>query len=381
MQPAAAADDGLWREICAMRDATPPADRHGAARFDWEIANSRQLLQRLRSYETLFPGGARRDEAVALEFQTQFDLISLGGAEWDDLCSRVATLRRAAPSPAILHEAAYWQMFCDRQAHKHATSSAPATAAASAPASQAARRAVTPAQSGPATALVAKDSVLTPDDELLAAYRRYCDAFPTSRYVPRLSVQLFEDAQRDGDTPAMRAISERLAANFPDHPFAAQLAGALRRSDAVGRPFWVSFRRVGDGATVDTRTMSGKPVLIVVWAGFDAGARRLVAEVEAFRAQRPEWQIVGINIDATAADCQRSAAHAAIGWPQSNDGRGWGTQFLLDWGIRDAAFVLCIDREGRLRGSAAGAAWRKLVDPIAGGAPRSPTSDTTDIRR
>ena len=352
--PATTREEALWQRIRALTQpvpATQPYEKWFAAAQGQRGA----LLGRVQLYLTLYPGGTHRDEAVRLELSTLFELGTLGDRGLGPLSERVAAYLQQPPSQAVLEEAAYWEILCRRWAdttelaRPRAETGEPAGPRAGA--NQAGERPASAPTSAPA---------LVADARLLAAYRDYVARYPRSRYVPRMASLLFDDAARRADRDAMRDIVAALRASFPDHALTAALEGQWQCVQAVGRPFWLTFQ-TADNRQVDTRTYQGAPVLIVVWAGFDAGARACVQSVERFRAAYPNLRVVGVNLDDTAEQAAAAARKLAVSWPQFCDGLGWGGEFVRTWGVRHIPLVFVVDRDGRLIGSAGEEGWEALT--------------------
>lgn len=352
-------EETVWREVLALCDepasqaATQPADPR--APFDTRRARRQALLERVRLYQTLFPGGAHRDEAARLELDALFEIGSLSDGQYGPLCERAALYLQNPPSDAVRYEAAYWAMLCERLERVRngtATAVPPAAPAATSP---------TGAMSKPnAPTQPSYTSANRFDPTLLAAYQRYVEQYPRSPYAPRLAETLFEDALRRNDRETMRTLARRLAEAFPEHAVTNSLQAQLRREDAHGQPLSLTFQ-AQDGKTVDTKQFAGKPVLIVVWAGFSPAARECVRRVEAFRQARPEIQVVGVNLDETRADLEKSRRELGIDWPQFHDGLLWANEFTRAWGVREVPFVFVLDRAGRLRGTATNETWEILA--------------------
>jgi hypothetical protein len=321
-------DEALWQQVVALHEQLV-ARQAGADPSAVALPRRRMLLERVRLYLTLYPGGPHRDEAVRLELSMLFEIAALSGGEFEPLAARVREYLHNPPSEQVLHEAAYWAIFCERL--KRPTATQPTSV-----------------------------PVTEPDPSLLAAYRQYVECYPASRYTPRLVTVLFEQAHRVGDRQTMRRLVKGLSAAFPDHAVTALLAAQLRREEAVGSAFWLRFPGV-DGDWVDTREHAGRVVLIVVWAGFDAAARDCAASVEAFRRANPQVRVVGVNLDASR-DLMSAACDAlGIDWPQFNDGLGWANEFARAWGVRQIPGVFIVDGAGRLVGFGNKRTWEQLA--------------------
>ncbi len=356
---ATAREQEFWESILALTRSTPATQPYESW-FAAARAQRRALLARVQLFLTLYPGGVHRDEAIRIELNTLFELGTLGtggtaptssdgGDDLAALRERVQAYLRNPPSQAALEEAAYWDILCRRSV---ATTEPTRTPAGS-------------NELGEQPASEASSAPVVGAGDLLAAYRDYVARFPRSRYVPRLASLIFDDAVARGDQDALRSIVAALRASFPDHATTAALAGHWQRVQAVGRPFWLTFR-TAENREVDTRTYQGDPVLIVVWAGFHAAARRCVQDVARFQRAYPDLRVVGVSLDDTAEQATAAARELAVSWPQLYDGLGWGGEFVRTWGIRRIPLVLAIDRDGRLLGSAGEEGWEALARAAGG---------------
>lgn len=321
-------DELLWQAIAAL-DGDPAATQPFARRLDELAQRRRALLAKAREYLAAYPGGSHRDDVVRLELRALFDIGTLDGGSYGALATRVEEYLRYPPSAAALHEAAYWALHLRRLTR---------TAGVAAPASAPLGRF---------------------DQELLAAYRDYLERYPHSRYVPQMAAALFEAAAARGDDEEQRWLVARLTRDFPEHPVTELLQAQQRRRAAVGQPFGLAFETAA-GVRVDTAEWVGRPVAVVVWAGFSAAARDCVRQMEAYRSSHPELLVLGVNLDESPERMSAVCAELGLAWPQLNDGLGWANRFVRQWGVREVPTVFVIDRAGRLAGCV-GEGWRELL--------------------
>lgn len=316
----------LWRRIVAERDRIPTGDYPAA--FDDQIRQCESLLAAIRKYQTLFPGGARRSEANAMELQTLFDLGALRGGAFDELCKRAGELE-GSPREEDAAEAAYWLILCRRVEY--------------------ANRAEPPSS----------QPVGPRDTALIQEYRAFILRFPRSRHTPRLSKAVFDADDRKGDLTSLRAIAAAMNDAFSDHPITLELLGRLRRRDALGERF--EFELATDDGTVDNERFRDHPLLIVCWSADDAASRRTLADVETYRKLHAELAVVGVEMDVRRQQHALDAAAAGISWPQARDGRGPANAFSLQWGVTAAPFVFVLDSQHRLLFSGFDR-WREAAD-------------------
>lgn len=343
-------EERLWQRVVGLMQATPATQPFG----QWFVAADHQrqrLCDVLRLYLTLYPGGAHRDDAIRLELVNLFELGTLRGGQLDPLRERVNALLAAPPSEFAECEAAYWQIICDRAASPRA---------ASRPTSRPADEPFGPV-----------------DDNQRTAYEAYLAKYPRSHYAPRLAALLFEDALQRGDRGAMQAAVAHLEEYFPAHAGTAEVRGAWQRESGVGQPLRARLRLL-TGKDVDTADYAGRPLLIVVWAGYDEVARQRVAEIERHRRVHPDVQVLGVSLDEGAEATRAAADTLAIDWPQSNDGLGWGGEFVRAWGVRRIPWVFVLDRAGRLLGSTDGDGWKKWADQALADGPASRRAGGSD---
>ncbi len=324
----------LWQRIETLTRPTPMT----GPRTDWfQTVEQRRviLLDRLKLYQTLYPGGAHRDDAIRLELTARFELAALRDGSLGDLDARVQGILRDPPSAAAAAEAAYWAIQC-RRWQRLAASTQPAST-----------------------------TVTDPDPDLLAEYRLYVQRYPHSRHAPRLATLLFEDAARRDDRAAMQELLAGLRRHFPDLAATRSLEAEWRRTSAVGQPFWPRLTD-GEGSPLEQADYLGHPVLLVVWAASDPFARHCVRQIELFRKAHSDLRVIGIGLDESRAQTMAAARELSIAWPQFNDGLGWGGEFVRAWGIRRTPHVFAIDRSGRLAGTATDDSWEALAQRVLG---------------
>jgi hypothetical protein len=322
-------DEALWQEILAANRALSATEPY-SQNVEAALRPRRILLERARVYLSAYPGGRRRDEVVRLELKALFEIGTLSGGRYQPLQRQVEEYLRHPPSPAALYEAAYWKIRCERLARIAASSQ-------------------------PSSAPVTRD-----DPALHEAYRSYIQQYPSSRYVPRMATELFDAAVAAGDLAEQRRLVDLLGQHFKGHAVTELLAAQLRRHEAVGKPFGLTFQ-TADGTEIDTAGWKGRPVLIVVWAGFSERSRACVRAIEAFRSQQPDLQVVGVNLDDGERKMTAACDELGLTWPQYNDGMGWANRFARQWGVREVPCAFVVDRRGRLVGSSGAAGWRELA--------------------
>lgn len=335
-------EEGLWRDLQRLRSA-PTAKQFSDAAYDELVRAKQVLLDKVRSYLSLYPGGAHRDRAAEIELTTLFEIGTLRRGDYADLRARVAEFLQHPPSPAAAHAAAYWALKCSsvwnrESVEANSAGRTPGSGRPSRPASRAAKR-----------------------DRLFEAYGKYVHEYPDSRFAVRLQQLRFERAAQRRDTETMRRIGDHLREHFPEHPAAGAVLAHLRRLDAIGKPFWLNCVDL-DGRSIDTRLKIGRSVSIVVWSSATHESRTLVRRVAAQHKTDESFYVVGVNLDESVEQCRAACRTLDIRWPQFNDRLGPANRFAREWGVTAAPVVFVLDRKGRLLGWASDSeSWLRLL--------------------
>lgn len=137
------------------------------------------------------------------------------------------------------------------------------------------------------------------------------------------------------------------AGSSGDSP-ASTRGAAARRSFAIGQPLMFD----ADGDLTDGLRAAGlceRPVLVVVWASWDARSIDELAAVAWARELAPDLGTLGVSIDLDAGRMQDAIDAYALEGVQIRAEQGWASPLLTSWELRRLPAVLLIDRDGVLR--------------------------------
>lgn len=313
-------DEALWAQIEALR--LPPASMPATARFDAAHDRLEQLVQKARLYRSLYPGGARRNAAVAAELSALYDIGCLDKGDFTALKKAASAHAQDTTSEETRAEGAFWLMLCD---HLGSTSSAPTSA-----------------------------PVFDESLPLLGAYRRYVEQFPRSRHSPRLAEMVIEDALNRGALDEARSALTALQNGHPQHQTTERLTGAIRRVESIGQPFQATFR-LTDGSQLSTQSLAGQPLLILLWTPDEARSAAFARGVERFVREHPTVQVI-------AAPLTRSQDEKyPPGWRIADEPLSLGGEFARSWGVSRSPTIFVIDAQGRLLGTSSVDGWERLL--------------------
>jgi thiol-disulfide isomerase/thioredoxin len=118
----------------------------------------------------------------------------------------------------------------------------------------------------------------------------------------------------------------------------------------VGQPLDIHFTAL-DGREVDLAKLAGKVVLVEFWAT-DCGP--CIGEMPTVKAAYETlhgrgFEVVAISLDDKESALRRFVKEKELPWPQHFDGKGWGNQFALKYGIFGIPTMWLVDKSGNLR--------------------------------
>jgi thiol-disulfide isomerase/thioredoxin len=118
----------------------------------------------------------------------------------------------------------------------------------------------------------------------------------------------------------------------------------------LGAPVDIRFTAM-DGQEVDLAKLKGKVVLVNFWS---TTCGPCLAELPALKAAYERWhpqgfEIVGIALDDKEGPLRRFIKEKGLVWPQHFDGKGWGSQFAMKYGVFSIPTMWLVDQQGNLR--------------------------------
>jgi thiol-disulfide isomerase/thioredoxin len=184
----------------------------------------------------------------------------------------------------------------------------------------------------------------------------YLKSYGTSADAPDAMLRLavaFEFA-KDGEAKEIEWC-EKLAANFPNHPFAAKAKGIVARLTSEGKPFTLAGPVLGTTKNFDVASLKGKPVLVVYWANWSNRAKeeaKLVNEL-AKEFGPKGLEIVTVNLDDNAQTAAQALAQFQMpGTPLHQPGGVDGSPLAVQYGVLGPHAFL-VNKDGKVVNKAA----------------------------
>lgn len=317
-----APDAALWLRIQALLPPSPTTQPYDK-RFAVEGQRRQVLLDLVRRYQRLYPGGSNRDEALRIELETLFETGCAEG-HLEALRDRVQEVLDRAPHDEAAQEAAYWRILCMQLG---ATSSAPTLQ-------------------------------LTP--LLREQFDRYTRQYPAAPRTPRLVEHLFDDARARDDRAEMARIVDQALRTRPDHPTTDRLLGRLWRVSTDTRTLTFSFGAI-DGQAVGSDALAGRAGIVVVWSCEEPASIDRLFEVQQAVRGAGEAVVIGLSVDDDADPVRRTCQAKAIDVPVGFDPHGAIRRQARRWGVDALPCVMVVDRLGRVVCVTEADDWRECV--------------------
>ena len=155
------------------------------------------------------------------------------------------------------------------------------------------------------------------------------------------------------------ALYERIKANYPDADVIPQVEESVeqarRYTDAVGKPFELTFTDAISGSEVSMENLRGKVVVVDFWATWCGPCVGEMPHMKELYAQHKDKgvEFIGVSLDAPEAEggldeLKNFVKENEIAWPQYYQGNGWQSEFSQKWGINGIPTVFIVDADGNL---------------------------------
>ena len=148
---------------------------------------------------------------------------------------------------------------------------------------------------------------------------------------------------------------ERLKKDLATHPealsvgeFIDQIASVLHFPE-IGDELNLKFTST-DGREVDLSKFKGKAVLVHFWASWAPECIRQMPEVltahDTYHSKGLE--VVGISLDDNLGELEKFMGANRISWPQYYDGKRWGNELVMLYGIKAIPSTFLVGKDGKI---------------------------------
>jgi thiol-disulfide isomerase/thioredoxin len=207
-------------------------------------------------------------------------------------------------------------------------------------------------------------------DERLALCKEFADKFPDDK---RSADMLAFAAQMTSDPAQQAALDRRIVEKYPDSTAAKSSKGRLRQTDAIGKPFELSFTDAISGKEISMKDLKGKVVVIDFWATWCGPCVGEMPHMKELYAQyHPKGvEFIGVSLDQPKEEggldaLKKFVAENDIKWPQYFQGKGWESEFSKGWGINSIPTMFLVDKQGNLKSTEARGKLETLLPQALG---------------
>ncbi|RCS44778.1 thioredoxin [Bremerella cremea] len=175
----------------------------------------------------------------------------------------------------------------------------------------------------------------------------FIDTYPKSADAAEAMMQLAIAHEFAGEEEDAKKWYARIRSDFSGSTLGDKAEGAIRRLDAVGKPYVLRGTTV-DGKKLDTSTLKGKVVLIQYWATWCEPCiedMKTIRELQAKYGARG-FQPVGVSLDSGEAEVRQFLTANRLPWPQLYEDGGLDSPYALDMGVLTLPTMILIGKDG-----------------------------------
>ncbi|QDU75234.1 Thiol-disulfide oxidoreductase ResA [Bremerella volcania] len=183
----------------------------------------------------------------------------------------------------------------------------------------------------------------------LAKLEGFIDTYPKSPDAAEAMMQLAIAHEFAGEEENAKKWYARIRTDFSGTVLGDKANGAIRRLDAVGKPFVIRGTTV-DGKKLDSSGAKGSALLVHYWATWCEPCKEdmdVIRQMQAKYGARG-FQVVGVSLDSSQADLKQFLTANRLAWPQLYEEGGLDSRYALEMGVLTLPTMILVGPDGKV---------------------------------
>ncbi|MCC7084423.1 MAG: redoxin domain-containing protein [Pirellulales bacterium] len=184
--------------------------------------------------------------------------------------------------------------------------------------------------------------------EWLENLKQFAKDFPNTPDTAEVLLQLGIAEESSNEDQAKKWYGQ-LISSFPATASANKARGAVNRLNSVGEKIELHGKTI-HGQYEDLAKYKGKYVLIHYWATWSEPCKVDLAQLKELHARyaKSGLALIGVSVDANAADLNDYLAKNRLPWPQLWEPGGQDGRFAIEMGIFTMPTMILVDDKGKV---------------------------------
>ena len=181
----------------------------------------------------------------------------------------------------------------------------------------------------------------------LEKLEKFIESYPESNDAAEAMMQLAIAHEFAGEEDEAKEWYGKIRSGFSGTALADKAEGAIRRLDAVGKPFVIRGTTV-DGKKLDSSAYKGKPLLVHYWATWCEPCKEDMAVMRQMQAKYGArgFQLIGVSLDSNKDELSRYLSSSKPAWPQLFEEGGLDSRYALEMGVLTLPTMILVGPDG-----------------------------------
>jgi len=185
--------------------------------------------------------------------------------------------------------------------------------------------------------------------EWLGKLEKFIKEYPASDDAAEAMMQLAIAHEFAGEEKEAIGWYAKIRAGYSGTTLAEKATGAIRRLEAIDKPFSIKGNTVG-GKQLDSAAFRGKVVLVHYWATWCEPCKDDMAVIRQMQAKYGSsgFQPIGVSLDASRDQLNQFLNSTRLSWPQLYEDGGLDSRYALEMGVLTLPTMVLVSPEGKV---------------------------------